>query len=176
MDGLKPKKVIRIGSLAHEDIAFITRAVMRQVEALKTEQNNNIQSLEVTNQDDRVQLGIIEEKRGLVRKNTVKMELGLEEAKAMITLSSYLQNARSEIEKLRIQVRRICMENNWLRNEVKTTLQKLQVSEQNLVLLEEEKKHADFLASLRKYDKDADVPSPTGDDGTTKDCDSYISA
>ncbi len=40
-----------------------------------------------------------------------------------------------------IQVKRLCQENAWLRDELATTQQKLQASEQTIAQLEEEKKH-----------------------------------
>jgi kinesin light chain len=67
-------------------------------------------------------------------------------------LASHLQNIEAEKQKLRTQVRRLCQENAWLRDELANTQQKLQASEQNVAQLEEEKKHLDFMASVRKYD------------------------
>lgn len=45
-------------------------------------------------------------------------------------------------------------ENAWLRDELATTQQKLQASEQTIAQLEEEKKHLEFMNSIRKYDSD----------------------
>jgi kinesin light chain len=52
------------------------------------------------------------------------------------------------------QVKRLCQENAWLRDELATTQQKLQASEQNAAGLEEEKKHLEFMNSMKKYDAD----------------------
>ncbi len=52
------------------------------------------------------------------------------------------------------QVKRLCQENAWLRDELATTQQKLQASEQNAAGLEEEKKHLEFMNSIKKYDSD----------------------
>ena len=52
------------------------------------------------------------------------------------------------------QVKRLCQENAWLRDELATTQQKLQASEQNAAGLEEEKKHLEFMNSIKKYDAD----------------------
>lgn len=70
----------------------------------------------------------------------------------IVVLASHLQNIEAEKQKLRTQVRRLCQENAWLRDELANTQQKLQASEQNVAQLEEEKKHLDFMASVRKYD------------------------
>lgn len=67
-----------------------------------------------------------------------------------------MQNIEAEKQKLRTQVRRLCQENAWLRDELANTQQKLQASEQNVAQLEEEKKHLDFMASVRKYDDNQD--------------------
>lgn len=75
----------------------------------------------------------------------------------------------AEKQKLRTQVRRLCQENAWLRDELATTQQKLQSSEQAVAQLEEEKKHSDFLASISKYDQDASVHSHIGEDGSTSE-------
>lgn len=42
-------------------------------------------------------------------------------------LSNYLQKIEAEKQKLRAQVKRLCQENGWLRDELATTQQKLQV-------------------------------------------------
>lgn len=63
---------------------------------------------------------------------------------------------------MRSQVKRLCQENAWLRDELATTQQKLQASEQMTAQLEEEKKHLEFMNSMKKYDSDApeDAASP----------------
>ena len=48
----------------------------------------------------------------------------------------------------------MCQENAWLRDELATTQQKLQASEQVTAQLEEEKKHLEFMNSMKKYDSD----------------------
>lgn len=70
----------------------------------------------------------------------------------MIALASHLQNVEAEKQKLRTQVRRLCQENAWLRDELANTQQKLQASEQAVALLDEQNKHLEFMASLSPYD------------------------
>lgn len=74
-----------------------------------------------------------------------------------MALASHLQIVEAEKQKLRTQVRRLCQENAWLRDELANTQHKLQSSEQAVAQLEEEKKHLDFMASIRKYDQDVSV-------------------
>jgi predicted nuclease with TOPRIM domain len=76
----------------------------------------------------------------------------------MMALSAHLNAVESEKQKLRAQVRRLCQENQWLRDELAGTQQKLQKSEQSVAQLEEEKKHLEFMNQLKKYDEDV---SPT---------------
>lgn len=76
----------------------------------------------------------------------------------MMALSNHLNAVESEKQKLRAQVRRLCQENQWLRDELANTQQKLQKSEQSVAQLEEEKKHLEFMNELKKYDEDV---SPT---------------
>ena len=76
-----------------------------------------------------------------------------------MALASHLQIVEAEKQKLRTQVRRLCQENAWLRDELANTQQKLQASEQAVAQLEEEKKHLEFMASIRKYDQDVTVSS-----------------
>lgn len=75
----------------------------------------------------------------------------------MMALCNHLSQVEAEKQKLKAQVRRLCQENAWLRDELSTTQQKLQISEQKNVQLEEEKKHLEFMNSLKIYDENAPV-------------------
>ena len=69
-------------------------------------------------------------------------------------------------QKLRSQVKRLCQENAWLRDELATTQQKLQASEQVTAQLEEEKKHLEFMNSMKKFDSDASQDENANEGGT----------
>ena len=73
----------------------------------------------------------------------------------MTFIASHLQHIESEKQKLRAQVRRLCQENAWLRDELSATQQRLQQSEQRGASLEEEKKHLEFMSEMKKYDLEA---------------------
>ena len=81
-----------------------------------------------------------------------KIDLGIGEAQVMMALCNHLSTVEAEKQKLKAQVRRLCQENAWLREELSATQQKLQVSEQNCVQLEEEKNHLEYMnsGSLRR--------------------------
>merc|ERR1712088_243417 len=75
----------------------------------------------------------------------------------MGSLATHLRNVEAEKQKLRSQVKRLCQENTWLRDELASTQQKLQASEQSSAQLEEDKKHLEFMNSIKKYDADVTV-------------------
>lgn len=80
----------------------------------------------------------------------------------ILALSSHLGAVESEKQKLRAQVRRLVQENQWLREELAGTQQKLQRSEQAVAQLEEEKQHLLFMSQIRKLDEDTSPSvSPT---------------
>ena len=70
-----------------------------------------------------------------------------------MALCNHLSQVEAEKQKLKAQVRRLCQENTWLREELSTTQQKLQQSEQSNVQLEEEKKHLEYMNSLKTFDE-----------------------
>ena len=76
----------------------------------------------------------------------------------MMALANHLQHVEAEKQKLRAQVRRLCQENAWLRDELANTQQRLQHSEQRVATLEEEKKHLEFMNEMKKYDSDQPQP------------------
>lgn len=69
-------------------------------------------------------------------------------------LANHLHYVEAEKQKLRAQVRRLCQENAWLRDELANTQQRLQVSEQRCATLDEEKTHLQFMNEMKKYDAD----------------------
>ena len=97
---------------------------------------------------------ILSEKCALIEKSLTMIDLGLDEAYVMSALASHLQAVEAEKQKLRSQVKRLCQENAWLRDELATTQQKLQASEQVTAQLEEDKKHLEFMNSMKKYDSE----------------------
>ncbi|XP_072346177.1 kinesin light chain 1 isoform X2 [Scyliorhinus torazame] len=146
----------KLDKLSQEEIIGKTKQVIQGLEALKNEHNSILHSLLETlkclKKDD--EMNLVEEKSNMIRKSLEMLELGLSEAQVMMALSSHLSAVESEKQKLRAQVRRLCQENQWLRDELANTQQKLQKSEQSVAQLEEEKKHLEFMNQLKKYDAD----------------------
>uniref|UniRef100_A0A4W4FX53 Kinesin light chain n=1 Tax=Electrophorus electricus TaxID=8005 RepID=A0A4W4FX53_ELEEL len=150
--------------LTQDEIVLNTKAVMQGLETLRGEHAQLLSSLLECSQPPAAQ-----EKSGLLRKSLEAIELGLGEAQVMIALSGHLSAVESEKQKLRAQVRRLCQENQWLRDELANTQHKLQRSEQNVAQLEEEKKHLEFMSQIRKLDDDG--ASPADDKPADKDRD-----
>ncbi|XP_006765945.1 PREDICTED: kinesin light chain 1 [Myotis davidii] len=160
----------RLEKLTQDEIISKTKQVIQGLEALKNEHNSILQSLLETlkclKKDD--ESNLVEEKSNMIRKSLEMLELGLSEAQVMMALSNHLNAVESEKQKLRAQVRRLCQENQWLRDELAHTQQKLQKSEQSVAQLEEEKRHLEFMNQLKRYDDDAS-PSEDKDTDSTKE-------
>ncbi|XP_029317286.1 LOW QUALITY PROTEIN: kinesin light chain 1 [Cottoperca gobio] len=156
--------------LSQDEIISRTKQVIQGLDALKQEHHSILDGLLGTlrclKQDDEGVL--VEEKSHMIRKSLEMLELGLSEAQVMMALSSHLSSVESEKQKLRAQVRRLCQENQWLRDELAGTQQKLQKSEQSVAQLEEEKKHLEFMNQLKKYDEDLS-PSEEKDSDSSKE-------
>ncbi|XP_054929080.1 kinesin light chain isoform X2 [Dermacentor andersoni] len=147
-------------AMSQEDIVSNTKTVIQGLEALRNEHNtilsglrSSVQAVQQSQQqqDNKASL-VAEEKAQLVQKSLEALELGLGEAQVMVALASHLQAVEAEKQKLRAQVRRLCQENAWLRDELANTQQKLQASEQAVAQLEEDNKQLQFVNSLKKYD------------------------
>uniref|UniRef100_A0A9J8AW67 Kinesin light chain n=1 Tax=Cyprinus carpio carpio TaxID=630221 RepID=A0A9J8AW67_CYPCA len=136
--------------LTQDEIVLNTKAVMQGLETLRGEHAQLLNSVL-----DCAQPPVAQEKSSLLRKSLEDIELGLGEAQVIIALSGHLSAVESEKQKLRAQVRRLCQENQWLRDELASTQHKLQKSEQCVAQLEEEKKHLEFMNQIRKLDEDA---------------------
>ncbi|XP_072405517.1 kinesin light chain 3 isoform X2 [Chiloscyllium punctatum] len=142
--------------LSADEIITSTKQVIQGLEALKNENNTILQNLQETlhglTEDEEAHL--VEEKTCLIQRSLEMIELGLSEAQVVTALSTHLSTVEAEKQKLRAQVRRLCQENQWLRDELAGTQQKLQKSEQMVAQLEEEKKHLEFMNQIKKYDEE----------------------
>ncbi|XP_053866072.1 kinesin light chain 3 isoform X2 [Malaclemys terrapin pileata] len=158
------------GRMTADDIIAGTRQVVKGLEALRSENRGISQRLQEALIQGHGQeeppggqaLQLLEEKYDLVRKSLEGIELGLGEAKMMIALSSHIGALEAEKQKLRAQVKRLCQENLWLREELAGTQLRLQQSEEMVAQLEEEKKHLEFLNQLKQYDTKEEQPEKDG--------------
>ena len=67
----------------------------------------------------------------------------------MSVLGSYVQFIEAERSKQTAQIETMWQENAWLRDELASTHQRLQLSEQRCATLDEEKSHLQFLSDLK---------------------------
>ncbi|RZF37680.1 hypothetical protein LSTR_LSTR003091 [Laodelphax striatellus] len=187
LDSKKIESIGRMTQMTQEEIMSNTKTVVQGLEALKSEHTSILGGLTAASVEltvsavERAQMAVaaaahnaaensvLLEKQGLVQKSLDMIELGLGEAQVMMALASHLQIVEAEKQKLRTQVRRLCQENAWLRDELANTQQKLQSAEQGVAQLEEEKKHIEFLASVKKYDQDGDESSSESKQDKQKD-------
>ncbi|KAH1167720.1 hypothetical protein KIL84_003203 [Mauremys mutica] len=142
--------------LSQDEIVLGTKAVIQGLETLRSEHHSILATLLDPRNclDKQHEASTVQEKSSLLRKSLDAIELGLGEAQVIIALSSHLSAVESEKQKLRAQVRRLVQENQWLRDELAGTQQKLQRSEQAVAQLEEEKKHLEFMNQIKKFDDD----------------------
>jgi len=79
----------------------------------------------------------------------------------MVQLGNHLQNLEAEKQKLRTQVKRLCQENAWLRDELASTQKKLHDCEQSNASYSVEIEHLQFLKDVKQYDSNETNSSPT---------------
>ncbi|KAL9699959.1 hypothetical protein quinque_003400 [Culex quinquefasciatus] len=94
----------------------------------------------------------------ILSKNLANIEHGLDEAHLITTLATMLQSLEIEKERLRLQVKRLHQESAWLREELSSAQKRLQTSEEEVIQLQEDKKHLEFTLSLKKYEDNEDHP------------------
>jgi len=153
--------------ISQDEIVGNAKTVTKGLEALRQEHQTILggirTSLELAKEGEENKL--IAEKCSLMERSLEMIELGLGEASVMAALAGHLQATEAEKQKLRSQVKRLCQENAWLRDELASTQQKLQASEQNSAQLEEDKKHLEFMNSIKKYDQDTAGQQQQGEAG-----------
>ncbi|XP_030073297.1 LOW QUALITY PROTEIN: kinesin light chain 3 [Microcaecilia unicolor] len=147
-----------------EDIIVTHRQVVKGLEALRNENRVLSHMLEEAllygQKEETGKIGkdmeLQEEKYQLLRKSLETIDLGLGEAKMMIALSTHIGLLEAEKHKLKSQVKRLCQENLWLRDELANTQQRLQHSEEMVAQLEEEKKHLKFMNQMKQYEPEGE--------------------
>ncbi|XP_052770285.1 kinesin light chain-like isoform X6 [Mya arenaria] len=155
---VESKRIEEIGkmsSLSQEDIMANTKTVIQGLDTLKNEHQQILSGLLTSLKSVKQEKGdtnLMEEKTNILKKSLETIELGLSEAQVMMSLAQHHEHVEAEKQKLRAKVRRLCQENGWLRDELDATQQKLQLSEQRVAILEEEKKHLEFMNEMKKYD------------------------
>jgi kinesin light chain len=140
-----------------DDILSNTRSVVQSLEALKNEHSSMIKTLIEkldSLKNDVSGRTIVEEEITILKNSDEMVHLGISEATVLMQLSNYLQSIEAEKQKIKSQVKRLCQENAWLRDELAAAQKKLQESEQYSAQIEVELSHLKFLKELRKFDED----------------------
>ncbi|KAI6221889.1 Kinesin light chain (KLC)-like protein [Aphelenchoides fujianensis] len=140
--------------LGQDQILHSTRTVCQGLEALK-EQHEAIRTALLASsknleEDERA---AVEEKTRVLNKNLTFIQLGIEEANLMMSLATHLQQVEAEKQRVKAQVKRLCEENAWLRDELNSVQQQHQQVGQQLAQLEEENKHLAYMNSLKTIDE-----------------------
>ncbi|CAG7833746.1 unnamed protein product [Allacma fusca] len=156
-------RVDNMTQLTQDEIVSSTKTVISGLESLKIEHHAGLQSLDSSlkqlgGSQESTQLTekqALSEKSEILHKSLDMIDIGIEEAKVMVAFATHMQITEAEKQKLRTQVKRLCQENAWLRDELATTQQRLQASEQLVAQLEEEKKQLEFFNSIKKYDQES---------------------
>jgi kinesin light chain len=84
----------------------------------------------------------------------------------MMQLGNHLQNLEAEKHKLRTQVKRLCQENAWLRDELASAQKKLHECEQSNAAYSVEIEHLKFLKDVKQYDIDNENSNTQTTSGT----------
>ena len=140
-----------------DDILSNTRSVVQSLEALKNEHSSMIKTLIEkldSLKNDVNGRTIVEEEITILKNSDEMVHLGISEATVLMQLSNYLQSIEAEKQKIKSQVKRLCQENAWLRDELAAAQKKLQESEQYSAQIEVELSHLKFLKELRIFDED----------------------
>jgi len=143
-----------------DDILQNTRSVIQSLDALKNEHSTMIKTLIEkldTHKSDVNCRTIVEEEISILKNSDEMVHLGISEATVLVQLSSYLQSIEAEKQKIKSQVKRLCQENAWLRDELAAAQKKLQESEQYSAQIEVELTHLKFLKELKKFDEDTNI-------------------
>ncbi|KAL4237468.1 Kinesin light chain 1 [Mactra antiquata] len=170
-DNKRIEEIGKMTSLSQEDIMSNTKTVIQGLDTLKNEHHqilNGLLTSVKTIKKENGDTNLMEEKTNILKSSLERIELGLSEAQVMMALSQHHEHVEAEKQKLRAKVRRLCQENGWLRDELDATQQKLQVSEQRVAILEEEKKHLEFMNEMKKYDTNESQTSEGGEKETEK--------
>jgi kinesin light chain len=111
---------------------------------------------------DMIELGKFNFNKNKLKSFKFNLLLGIGEAQVMVQLGNHLQNLEAEKQKLRTQVKRLCQENAWLRDELASTQKKLHDCEQSNASYSVEIEHLQFLKDVKQYDSnETNSPSTT---------------
>jgi kinesin light chain len=166
--------------MSQDEILQNTRNVIMSLETLMNEHKSQInvqtEKLKLFENDKQART-VIEDKISILKNSDEMIHLASSEATLLVQLSSYLQTIEADKQKIRSQVKRLCQENAWLRDELAAAQKKTQESEQHAAQIEVELSHLRYLRELKVYDDDLPTNNQqqqsnhNGDDNETKKLD-----
>uniref|UniRef100_A0AC34FDH5 Kinesin light chain n=1 Tax=Panagrolaimus sp. ES5 TaxID=591445 RepID=A0AC34FDH5_9BILA len=117
-----------MSGMSQEEISTSTKTVAQGLEALKQDH----ETIKTTLLRSSYSLSgneqtIINGKSTIDDSSLDSIRLAIDEAHVMMALAQYLQQQEAEKLKRNVQIRRLCQENAWLRDELNTTQRSLQV-------------------------------------------------
>ena len=173
-----------------ERIQVDASAVCRGLETLRDDHRSCLKSLEALVREGKSDVSPVERQKIEMLNDSIRqIESGLDEAKVsertslqtapsrlisrkkkvFFALSRHLNEVEAEKHKLRSQVKRLCQENAWLRDELEATHRKSGEHELRLVELEERLNQVNFMLQVKSADEtdaaitEKDVREPTID-------------
>ena len=137
-DIVSQTKVVRNGLSALRDDHYGILTRIRQETATGTEKNDNDKGS-----------SLLEQRIDNVTRSLERLEVGIEESSALLGLHEHFERLEADRATLRLEMERVQDENDWLREELSSTQQRLQEAELELTDLQEEKRKWDFEEELR---------------------------
>ncbi|XP_065832875.1 kinesin light chain-like [Oscarella lobularis] len=137
-----------------ERIQVDASAVCRGLETLRDDHRSCLKSLEALVHEGKSDVSPVERQKIEMLNDSIRqIESGLDEAKVFFALSRHLNEVEAEKHKLRSQVKRLCQENAWLRDELDAAHRKSGEHELRLVELEERLNQVNFMLQVKSADE-----------------------
>lgn len=126
----------------YTEILQSSNVLLHSLDALKNEHEKLLKNISSTK--------FIDDQLDLIRKSMEMIELGIGEVEVIMHLGYYLENFQAERDRLQTQIKRLCQENAWLRDELGSTQKKLHECEQTNASYIVEIEHLQFLKHIQE--------------------------
>ncbi|CAF2386409.1 unnamed protein product [Rotaria sp. Silwood2] len=137
----------------NQDSIFQTgKFLIQELDTLKNDYEKILEN--IVNSTKILSSNKIDEKIGLLRKSMDMIDSEIDEAQVTMQIDNHLQNLEGEKHKLRTQIKCLCQENAWLRDQLGSTQRKLHESEQINASYTGELENLKFLKDIKLFDND----------------------
>ncbi|UMM35779.1 hypothetical protein L5515_008247 [Caenorhabditis briggsae] len=148
--------------MTQDDVTTGLRTVQQGLEALREEHSAISNTLETNVKDVKEdEAPIPKQKLIQIDDNLDKLMCGVDETSMMLMVFQLTQGMDAQHQMYQAQRSRLCQENEWLLDELKSFQIKLQQSERMVAQLEEENKHLKYMASIKQFDDGAQADTKT---------------